>query len=81
MNAYHNAAKSYKKSDPEGQLAPQLLDVFTHAEVLNLCLMTVAAVSALHQTIKLLIKAGSFRQAADREKEVRGDLLELCGIR
>lgn len=43
--------------------------------------MIVAAVSALHQTIKLLIKAGSFRQAADREKEVRGDLLDFCGIR
>lgn len=29
-----------------------------------------AAVSALHQAIKLLIQAGNFRQAADREKEV-----------
>ncbi|KAL7424481.1 vesicular-fusion protein S17 [Cryptotrichosporon argae] len=46
MNAYHNAAKSFKKSNPE------------------------AAVSALHQTIKLLIDAGNFRQAADREKEI-----------
>lgn len=27
--------------------------------------------SALHQTIKLLVQAGNFRQAADREKEVR----------
>jgi alpha-soluble NSF attachment protein len=27
-------------------------------------------VSALHQTIKLLVQAGNFRQAADREKEV-----------
>lgn len=26
--------------------------------------------SALHQAIKLLINAGNFRQAADREKEV-----------
>lgn len=43
--------------------------------------MIVAAVSALHQTIKLLIKAGSFRQAADREKEVRGDVLDFCSIR
>lgn len=46
MNAFHNAAKSYKKSDPE------------------------AAVSALHQTINLLVQAGNFRQAADREKEI-----------
>ncbi|KAK1922187.1 soluble NSF attachment protein [Papiliotrema laurentii] len=46
MNAFHNAAKSYKKSDPE------------------------AAVTALHQTIKLLVNAGNFRQAADREKEI-----------
>lgn len=30
----------------------------------------VAAVTALHQTIKLLVQAGNFRQAADREKEV-----------
>ncbi|KAK4689229.1 alpha-soluble NSF attachment protein, partial [Tremellales sp. Uapishka_1] len=48
MNAFHNAARSYKKSDPE------------------------AAVSALHRTIKLLIQAGNFRQAADREKEIAG---------
>ncbi|WVQ74367.1 hypothetical protein IAR50_003967 [Cryptococcus sp. DSM 104548] len=46
MNAFHNAAKSYKKSNPE------------------------AAVSALHQAIKLLIESGLFRQAADREKEI-----------
>jgi len=46
INAYHNAAKSFKKSDPE------------------------AAVSSLHQCIQLLIKAGNFRQAADREKEI-----------
>jgi hypothetical protein len=32
--------------------------------------MCSAAVSALHQAIKLLIDAGNFRQAADREKEV-----------
>ncbi|GFZ50964.1 Vesicular-fusion protein SEC17 [Saitozyma sp. JCM 24511] len=31
-----------------------------------------AAVSALHQAIKLLIDAGNFRQAADREKEIAG---------
>ncbi|CAD6584013.1 MAG: vesicular-fusion protein S17 [Tremellales sp. Tagirdzhanova-0007] len=48
MNAFHNAAKSYKKSDPE------------------------AAVSSLHQAIKLLVQAGNFRQAADREKEIAG---------
>lgn len=34
-------------------------------------LIRIAAVSALHQAIKLLIQAGNFRQAADREKEVR----------
>ncbi|WVN89279.1 uncharacterized protein L203_104500 [Cryptococcus depauperatus CBS 7841] len=46
MNAYWNAAKSFKKCNPE------------------------AAVTALHQTIKLLLEAGLFRQAADREKEI-----------
>ncbi|TXT04348.1 hypothetical protein VHUM_04115 [Vanrija humicola] len=46
MNAFHNAAKSYKKTDPA------------------------AAVNALHSTIKLIIEAGNFRQAADREKEI-----------
>lgn len=72
MNAYHNAAKSYKKSDPEGQsrrllrCIPSALLTFPPRRAL--CL---AAIAALHQTIKLLIKAGSFRQAADREKEVR----------
>lgn len=30
----------------------------------------IAAVSALHNCIKLLIQSGNFRQAADREKEV-----------
>lgn len=35
----------------------------------------VAAVTALHQTIKLLVQAGNFRQAADREKEVSLELL------
>ncbi|EIW71907.1 hypothetical protein TREMEDRAFT_66620 [Tremella mesenterica DSM 1558] len=48
INAWHNAAKSYKKSNPE------------------------AAVTALHQCIKLLVKSGNFRQAADREKEIAG---------
>jgi len=57
MNAFHNAAKSYKKSDPEGGW----LFCFQ---------LTAAAVTALHQTIKLLVQAGNFRQAADREKEV-----------
>jgi len=46
MNAFHNAAKSFKKSQPE------------------------AAVSALHQCIKILVQEGHFRQAADREKEI-----------
>lgn len=46
INAFKNAANSYKKVHPE------------------------AAVSALHQAIQLLIKAGQFRQAADREKEI-----------
>lgn len=36
-----------------------------------------AAVSALHQCIKLLVQAGNFRQAADREKEVSAELL-MC---
>lgn len=34
-----------------------------------------AAVSALHQAIKLLIQSGNFRQAADREKEVSLQLI------
>lgn len=29
-----------------------------------------AAVNALHQTIKMVVEAGNFRQAADREKEI-----------
>jgi alpha-soluble NSF attachment protein len=33
-------------------------------------LLRPAAVSALHQAIKLLVDAGNFRQAADREKEI-----------
>lgn len=41
----------------------------------HIALIQTAAVSALHQCIQLLIKAGNFRQAADREKEVR-----LCGL-
>jgi len=57
MNAFHNAAKSYKKSDPEGKYS-------------DCSQLTKAAVTALHQTIKLLVQAGNFRQAADREKEV-----------
>lgn len=32
--------------------------------------LTAAAVNALHQTIKLVLDAGNFRQAADREKEI-----------
>lgn len=46
-------------------------------------LRSLAAVSALHQAIKLLINAGNFRQAADREKEVsiivHVNLLSLIG--
>lgn len=33
-------------------------------------LTSLAAVNALHATIKLIIEAGNFRQAADREKEI-----------
>lgn len=33
-------------------------------------LTLLAAVNALHQTIKLVLDAGNFRQAADREKEI-----------
>ena len=62
MNAYHNAAKSYKKSDPEGPSSYPHLPRHTDKAA--------AAVSALHQAIKLLSTAGNFRQAADREKEV-----------
>lgn len=73
MNAWHNAAKSYKKSDPEGWYCT-LLPSFSDGRVEGLrtdeiCFWT-AAVSALHQAIKLLVQAGNFRQAADREKEV-----------
>ena len=73
MNAWHNAAKSYKKSDPEGQRLSK------NSCIGEMCLVHViadyhahyvAAVSALHQAIKLLVQAGNFRQAADREKEV-----------
>lgn len=46
MNAFYNASKSYKKTDP------------------------MAAVNALHKTIKLVTEAGNFRQAADREKDI-----------
>ncbi len=63
MNAFHNAAKSYKKSDPEGLS-------LHHGDAVQPLISRVAAVSALHQTIKLLVQAGNFRQAADREKEV-----------
>lgn len=63
MNAFHNAAKSYKKSNPEGT-------VLVNGRRGDRLLMGSAAVSALHQAIKLLVNAGNFRQAADREKEV-----------
>lgn len=33
-------------------------------------MLKLAAVTALHQAIKLLIESGLFRQAADREKEI-----------
>jgi alpha-soluble NSF attachment protein len=63
MNAFHNAAKSYKKCDPEGMLHPSFLCLVE-------LIVATAAVSALHKTIGLLLKSGNFRQAADREKEV-----------
>jgi len=67
MNAFHNAAKSYKKCDPEG--AHSSLDQAPLNMLINVY-PRVAAVSALHKTIGLLLKSGNFRQAADREKEV-----------
>lgn len=70
MNAFHNAAKSYKKSNPEGKRVLQFTNVLE--------LTRLAAVSALHQAIKLLINAGNFRQAADREKEASLEISPQC---
>jgi alpha-soluble NSF attachment protein len=63
MNAFKNAANAYKKTNPEGRCRPLPSGLLPRAHIS-------AAVSALHQAIKLLIQAGNFRQAADREKEV-----------
>lgn len=76
VDAYHNAAKSYKKSDPEGET--RIVRATSAALRVRLPLsppfpdtLSPAAVTALHRAIQLLMKNGSFRQAADREKEVR----------
>ena len=79
MNAFKNAANSYKKTNPEGKACLRayffscldcLCGVRLWTDERVMVLRVIAAVSALHQAIKLLIQSGNFRQAADREKEV-----------
>ncbi|RXK41486.1 alpha-soluble NSF attachment protein [Tremella mesenterica] len=80
INAWHNAAKSYKKSNPEvppGTLFSSPPHSFTEETddldaLMGHLTYFQAAVTALHQCIKLLVKSGNFRQAADREKEIAG---------
>ena len=61
-NAWWNAAKAYKRGFPDRRWPTE---IYSHSSERQL-----VAVQALSQTISHLCKAGRFRQAADREKEV-----------
>lgn len=61
---FWKAAKAYKKTNPERTASPRLRSITA-----DLSYHTVA-VGALQRTIELLKTKGSFRQAADRQKEV-----------
>ena len=62
-NAWWNAAKAYKRGFPDCGSA-----ISPHGAVTDV--QVAVAISALTQTITHLTKAGRFRQAADREKEI-----------
>jgi alpha-soluble NSF attachment protein len=62
-NAWWNAAKAYKQGFPDRESVSRLFKPV----VLRI---SIVAVQALTQTVIHLTRAGRFRQAADREKEI-----------
>lgn len=64
-NAWWNASKAYKRGYPDRASC-----LFLHHYVRRTHLLSLVAVQALSQTITALTRAGRFRQAADREKEI-----------
>lgn len=63
-NAWWNAAKAYKQGFPDCEYHHPLRAAVRYNDA------PTVAVQALTQTISALCKAGRFRQAADREKEI-----------
>ena len=76
--AWWNAAKAYKRGYPDCELLLSYRTAGIH-------IVPTVAVQALSMTITHLTKAGRFRQAADREKEIgqiylqeQNDLRKAC---